>query len=146
MISITVINGKQTGVSECLIKVNNDVNLLKHTSDLSLTDTHTHLTALCLGLPGWAGTRKVKPVWILLKQETVSSNGISWTICKSAPLSRQIATLAPHHSFFTGRVPFLMPNQQRQSTEGISLNIYDGQGAWLTSGITSNHVPHFWRK
>ena len=32
---------------------------------------HTpHLTALCPGLPGWAGTRKVKPIWILLKQET----------------------------------------------------------------------------
>jgi len=23
-----------------------------------------------------------------------------------------------HHSFFTGRMPFLPPNQQRQSTEG----------------------------
>ena len=32
--------------------------------------THTHLTALFPGLPGWAGTRKVKPIWILLKQET----------------------------------------------------------------------------
>jgi len=32
--------------------------------------THTHLTALCLGLPGWAGIRKVKPILILLKQET----------------------------------------------------------------------------
>jgi len=26
-------------------------------------------------------TRKVKPIWILLKQETVSGSGISWTIC-----------------------------------------------------------------
>jgi len=25
---------------------------------------------------------------------------------------------APHHSVFTGRIPFLPPNQQRQSTEG----------------------------
>jgi len=25
---------------------------------------------------------------------------------------------APHHSFFTGRMPFLPPNQQCQSTEG----------------------------
>jgi len=25
---------------------------------------------------------------------------------------------APHHSVFTGRMPFLPPNQQRQSTEG----------------------------
>ena len=40
--------------------------------------THTRLTALCPGLPGWAGTRKVKPIWILLKQETVSGSGISW--------------------------------------------------------------------
>ena len=68
------------------------------------THTHTRLTALCLGLPGWAGTRKVKPIWILLKQETVSGSGISWTICKSAPRSRQ-----PHQhpttQFFTGRVP-----------------------------------------
>ena len=33
------------------------------------------LMALCLVLPGWAGTRKVKPIWILLKQETVASAG-----------------------------------------------------------------------
>ena len=52
------------------------------------------------GLPGWAGTRKVKPIWILLKQETVSGSGISWAICKSAPCSRQIITPTPHHSVF----------------------------------------------
>ena len=40
--------------------------------------------------PGWASTREVKPIWISLKQETVSGSGISWTICKSAPCSRQI--------------------------------------------------------
>jgi len=27
-----------------------------------------------------------------------------------------------HHSVFTGRMPFLPPNQQRQSTEGKKLN------------------------
>ena len=47
------------------------------------------------GLPRWAGTRKAKPIWILLNQETVSSSGISWAICKSAPRSRQITTPAP---------------------------------------------------
>ena len=56
--------------------------------------------ALFPGLPGWAGTRKVKPIWILLKQETVSSSGISWAICKSAPRSRQITMPTPHHSVF----------------------------------------------
>ena len=64
------------------------------------THTHTRLTALFPGLPGWAGTRKVKSIWILLKQETVSGSGISWAICKSAPCSRQITTPAPHHSVF----------------------------------------------
>ena len=79
-----------------------------------ITHTHAHLTALFPGLPRWAGTRKVKPIWILLKQETVSGSGFSWAIC-----SRQITMPEPHHSvFFTGRMPFLPPNQQHQSTEG----------------------------
>jgi len=80
--------------------------------------THTRLMALCLGLPGWASTRRVKPVWILLKQETVSGNGISWAVCKSASRCRQITMPAPHQSVFTGRMPFLTPSQQHQSTEG----------------------------
>jgi len=60
----------------------------------------TRLTALFPGLPRWAGTRKVKPILILLKQETVSASGINWAICKSAPHSRQITMPAPHHSVF----------------------------------------------
>jgi len=64
------------------------------------THTHTRLTALFPGLPGWVGTRKVKPIWIMLKQETVSGSGISWDICKSAPHSRQITMPAPHRSVF----------------------------------------------
>jgi len=42
----------------------------------------------------------MKPIWILMKQETASGSGISWTICKSAPRSRQITMPAPHHSVF----------------------------------------------
>jgi len=68
------------------------------------THIHTHkhicLTTLFPGLPGWAGTRKVKPVWILLKQETMSGSGISWATCKSASRSRQITMPVPHHSSF----------------------------------------------
>ena len=84
------------------------------------THTHTRLTALFPGLPRWAGTRKVKPIWILLKQETVSGSGISWATCKSAPHSRQIPHQHPTAQFFIGRMPFLPPNQQRQSTEGTA--------------------------
>ena len=81
----------QSGCPSC--RPTNSVKALKD-------NTNTRLMALCLGLPGWAGTRKVKPIWILLKQETVSGSGISWDICKSAPRSRQITTPAPHHSVF----------------------------------------------
>ena len=66
----------------------------------SCMKTHTRLTALCRGLARWASTRKVKPIWILLEQETVSGSGISWAICKSAPRSRQTTTSAPHCSVF----------------------------------------------
>jgi len=72
------------------------------------TRTHTRLTALFPGLPGWAGTRKVKPIWILLKQETVSGSGISWAIRKSAPCSRQITM--PALSFLqAGCLPAAQP-------------------------------------
>ena len=65
--------------------------------------------------------QKGKTNLILLKQETVSGSGISWAVCRSAPCSRQITTLAPHHSvFFADWMPFQPPNQQRQSTEGNS--------------------------
>ena len=72
---------------------------------------------LCPGLPGWACTTKVKPIWILLKQETVSGSGISWAICKSAPRSRQTTTPAPQHSVFY--TPDALPAAQPtvQSTE-----------------------------
>ena len=49
----------------------------------------------------------------------MSSSGISRAIWNSAPRSRQITMPAPHHSVFTGRMPFLPPNQQRQSAEGV---------------------------
>jgi len=90
------------------------------------TYTHTSLTALCPGLPGWAGTRKVKPIWILLKQETMRGSGISWAICKSAHRSRRITMPAYHSSVIYSRVLFLLPNQQRQSTEDIHTYIHTG--------------------
>ena len=70
--------------------------------------------------------QKVKPIWILLKQETVSGNSISWDIhvCKSAPRSRQITTPAPHHSVFyrPDALPAAQPTASKHwrqlSTEG----------------------------
>ena len=71
--------------------------------------------------------QKVKPIWILLKKETVSGSDIIWAVCKSAPFSRQIATPTPTTQFITGRMAFLSPNQQHQSTDFS----WKSSGNWL---------------
>jgi len=86
------------------------------------------------GLPGWAGTRKVKPIWILLKQETVSGSVISWAICKSAPRSRQITTPTPHCSVFYRPDAFPATHQQCQSTEYACLT------ATLCCAVDANRI------
>ena len=88
----------------------------------TVTHTHTHahtcLTALFLGLHRWAGTRKVKPIWILLKQDSEWQwhQPSRMQVCTSRPTCHASTSTL---SFFTGRIPFLPPNQQHQSTEGM---------------------------
>ena len=91
-----------------------------------LVHTHTRLTALCPGLPRWAGTRKAKPILILLKQETASGSSISWAVCKSASRSRQITMLPPQHSVFyrPDAVPATQPTASKH---------------WR-----HNHLVHWW--
>jgi len=84
----------------------------------------THFTASFPGQPGYSGTRKVIPFWILTKQEMMGGSDVSWTICKSFALrSRQTTTQHVFTYFFTGRMLFLRPNQQCQSTEAF-YNLY----------------------
>ena len=72
--------------------------------------THIRLTALCLRIPRWSGTRKVKPIWIYwVKRERVA-------VASAGPyVSLQLAQTDNHTS-----IPplFLLPSQHRQSTEG----------------------------
>ena len=96
----TVQSGKQINKKHFQNNSNEIQWIHTHTHARTHAHTHTRLTALWPGLPRWAGTRKVKPIWIFRKQETVSGSGISWAICKSALRSRQITTSAPHHSVF----------------------------------------------
>jgi len=98
--------------------------------------SHTCLTALCLWLPGWAGNTKVKPIWILLKQERVSGSGINWAICKSAPHSRQITLPAPHHSVFyrPDALPAAQPTTSkhwRHKTWQSSVNLKQHKLQWM---------------
>jgi len=56
--------------------------------------------------PWYASTRKVNHSGFYWSKGRWGGSGISWTICKSfAPLS----TPVPHHSVFTGQMPFLLP-------------------------------------
>ena len=87
-----------------------------HTHARTHACTHTHpFNGPFPGLPRWAGTRKVKPIWTLLKQETVSGSGIRWAVCKSAPHSRQITMPAPRHSVFYR--PDALPAAQPTASE-----------------------------
>jgi len=85
---------------------------------ISTVYTHTRLTALFLGLPGWAGTRKVKTN--LNFTETRDSEW-KWhqlghmQVCISLQTDNRAST--PPVSFFTGRMSFLPLNHYRQSTE-----------------------------
>ena len=86
--------------------------------------THTHTQTLngLFSRTTWVGRyQKDKPFWILLKQEMA---GWQWhqlnhkqIICTSLQTDNHASTSSFH--IFTGRMPFLPPNQQRQSTEGI---------------------------
>ena len=108
----------------------------RYTTDQSATQTtsvvHTTTTSLLLLLllllllhpfnGPLSGTTRVsryekgKTILDLLEQEIVSDSGISWAICKSAPRPGQTTMPALTTQFYTGRMPFLPPNQQRQST------------------------------
>ena len=67
------------------------------------THTHTHTHPFYSPLDfvrDYPGEPVTEPIWILLKQETVSGSGISWALCKSEPRPRQINMPAPTTQFF----------------------------------------------
>jgi len=91
-----------------------------HNSVKGLKETYTcaRLTALFPGLPGWAGTRKVNQsgfYWSKRQWVAVASAGL-YTSLQLAPDRKP--RQHPTTQIFTGQMPFLPPNQRRQSTEG----------------------------
>ena len=80
--------------------------------------THTRLMALCPGLPGWASTKRKTNL------DFTEARNSEWRWHQLGhmqvwPCSRQIPHQLLTAQFFYGRMPFLPPNQQRQSTEGM---------------------------
>jgi len=106
---------------------------------------YTRLTALCPVLPRWTGTRKVKPIWILVKQETVSGSGISWAICKSAPRSRQITTPALHHSVFyrPDALPATQPTASKHWRNQTLTRLFITSPTFHWNISSSLTLPHF---
>jgi len=108
--------------------------------------THTHIpfTALCPGLPSWAGTRKVKPIWIFIE-----ARDSEWQWHQLGHM--QVCTSlqpAPHYSVFyrSDALPAAQPTVSkhwRQSTlqEG-DINRYQmlvlrSNGAACSNGATA---------
>jgi len=96
-----------------------------HTGTHARACTHTHTSILspsrlCLRLPGWATMRTN------LDFTEASDSEWKWDqlghmqICTSPQTDNHANT--PSLNFFTG-MPFLPPNQQRQSTEGTSTEL-----------------------
>ena len=115
------------------------------------THTHTHIIILLLfwnlsGTPQVSRyqkgkTRKGKTNLDLLEQEIVSGSGICWAICKSAPHPRQ-PRQHPTTQFFKGRMPFLLPNQQRQSTVLQKISVITVSETETKSTDISESVHH----
>ena len=94
--------------------------------DMHMTHTHTPPFNGLFSRTTWVGRyEKDKPFWILLKQERM---GWQWhqlnhmqIIYTSLQTDNHASTLSLH--IFTGWMPFLPANQQRQSTEGKTICI-----------------------
>jgi len=86
--------------------------------------------------------RKVNHSGFYWSKRWWGDSGISWTICKSfAPRSRQISMPVPHHSVFTGRMPFLPSSQHCQSTEGTTRP----SSTLLSSRVSKSHLAGYER-
>ena len=89
------------------------------------THTHTHLTALFPGLPGWAGTRKVIPIWILLKQR---DSEWQWhqlgymQVCTSLQTDNHAST--PPLNFLRAGCPSCHPTNSIKALKSTSNNKY----------------------
>ena len=93
-------------------------------NSLHVMETHTHTHAhvsrpFFRDYPGEPVPERQNQSGFYWSKRLVSGSGISWATCKSD--CRKIEkTDRKKPSFFAGRMPFLPPNQQRQSTEGIT--------------------------
>ena len=99
---------------------------------------------LCSGQPGWASTRGVKPIWIYWsKRQRVTVASAAPDVNCTLPQTDNHASTPPL-SYVTGRMPFLPPNQQRQSTEGIHQNTKGNKNKINIREMTNSQQELVW--
>jgi len=105
----------------------------------AVTHTQTCLTAPFPGLPRWANTRKVKPIWILLM--AVASAGTNACLHLSP---EQITTPTPHHSvlYRPDALPAVQPTYWRK----YSIRIIIAFGHSTPGVQRSSCLVEFWFK
>jgi len=84
------------------------------------TYTHTRLTAFCPRLPDYQKGKTNLDFSEARDREWQWHQLGHMQVCISVQTDNHASTHW-HHSVFTGRMPFLLPNQQGQSTEGRKL-------------------------
>jgi len=95
-----------------------------HTHARTQAHTHTHTHTHTFNGPFSGTTRVIRYQKGEINVDFTEARDSEWQWhqlghMQVASRSRQITTPVPHHSsFLSGRMPFLPPNQQRQSTEG----------------------------
>ena len=82
-----------------------NAKILIYLSNKIHTHTHTRLMDHFSGLPRWAGTRKEKPIWILLKQETERQRHQLGHMQVCTSLQTDNHTSTSPLSFFTDALP-----------------------------------------
>jgi len=94
------------------------------------TRTHTRLTALCPGLPGWSNTRKVKPIWILLKQEWQWLQLGRMQVCTSLQRDNHASTPPLRYIIF----------KQYRQVDKLHLHVQIKQGSISAIGVHDIHT------
>jgi len=100
----------------------NSPSLLSHGSEQMFTHTHTHTHPFNGPLSGTTRVSRYQKIKTNLDFTVARDSEWQWhqlghvQVCTSLQTDNHANT--PPLGFFTGRMPFLPPNQQRQSTEG----------------------------
>ena len=113
--------------------------------------THTRLTALFPGLPGWAGTRKAKSNLDFTEARDSEWQWHQPVICKSAPRSIEITMPTPHHSFLQARYASCRPTNSVKVLKHekvipikfISILIYTVT-IWQNTVTIWQNTAHWW--